>query len=69
MPAVCGGGANPGYINHTTPNSRDYPAQIGHLFQDMPCYKFNEAAGVFMFWGRNTELQLLPAEQMQQQLD
>lgn len=37
------------------------------LFPDMPCYTFNEATGVFVFWGRNAELKLLSAAQIAQQ--
>ncbi len=69
LPAMCGGGLGPGtstlgQVNHTTPNSRNEL-----LFQDMPCYTFNEAAGVFVFWGRNAELQLLSVAQMKKQKD
>jgi hypothetical protein len=33
-------------------------------FPDMPCYKYDEAAATFVFWGRNAALRLLSATQM-----
>ncbi len=57
MPAFCGGDVDG--------NS----AGVGNLlegeFPDMPCFTFDEAAGRFAFWGRNAELRLVSAAQMQ----
>ena len=73
LPAACGGGPHAGYVNHSVPASRsklgDDSDTAEQRFHEMPCYTFDEAAYVFAFWGRNSELKLLSVEQMLQPLD
>ena len=49
-------------VSRTTSAGSNYHAL--QLFPDMPCYTFNEATGMFVFWGRNAVLKLLSSAHM-----
>lgn len=40
------------------------PTRKSAQYPEMPCYTFNEDVGVFVFWGRNSDLRLLSDAQM-----
>ncbi len=49
-------------VSRMASSGRNDPAL--QLFPVMPCYTFNEATGMFVFWGSNAKLKLLSAAHM-----
>ncbi len=66
LPAACGGGLGAGWSSGGGANRSAQDGGAERLFPEMPCYTFDEAAGLFVYWGRNADLRLLSAAQMQQ---